>query len=679
MKKASEKFERNYTIEDLEQLLDSIPYELYLKDFDGRYKYANKSSMDRAGVNRDGIIGKMDSEFRTEEMAKICIDGDKRVLERGKETFIEDKIIYDNFETSYEVFKTIVHNNETRESMIGGISKFLVKDKSISKYITNTSDSITNNTIDLNSQSVIKEVLLKLREIIQAKDISLYLYDYKAQEMIFVENFGYNPKVVMKQKYMVDNNYYENTSGIIHEVLSNNMFKDIYLLKNNNKLLGCIEIYYTMKPNSINEEFISYVCMVLSYIQSNKIFTDNLKEEIKNRKEAYDKLEMVIEKSIDFYALVKKTEDNFVWIETNKKFKEIIGWSVEELNSKNLIEFIHPDDKERVQSNLFKVLKNHYMISYSFICKDGQYRTARCSFNYLNDNIYVLSANDTTQLTKLKKENKELEYIVEFETLKTEFFANLSHEFKTPLNIILSTVQFITNYIDVHKKHPDNDSYRKYLKSIKQNSYRLLKLANNMIDITKIDGGFYEINIINCNIIEVIEDIVQSLAEYIQDNKRNIIFDTSEEEVIIACDPNQIERIVLNILSNAMKFTSNGGNIYVDIDISDDCSKVIIRIGNDGEKLKQEDSVVIFDRFTQTEDFMTRKSEGSGIGLSLVKSLVEMHKGSIYVNTEISKGTEFCIELPIRKIMNNKTNYSMKKSLNSKVEKFDIEFSDIYS
>jgi signal transduction histidine kinase len=76
---------------------------------------------------------------------------------------------------------------------------------------------------------------------------------------------------------------------------------------------------------------------------------------------------------------------------------------------------------------------------------------------------------------------------------------------------------------------------------------------------------------------------------------------------------------------------------------------------------------------------MTRKSEGSGIGLSLVKSLVEMHKGSIYVNTEISKGTEFCIELPIRKIMNNKTNYSMKKSLNSKVEKFDIEFSDIYS
>ncbi|ETI90566.1 MAG: Sensory transduction histidine kinase [Clostridium butyricum DORA_1] len=511
MKKVSEKFERNYTIEDLEQLLDSIPYELYLKDFEGRYKYANKSSMDRAGVNRDGIIGKVDSEFRTEEMAKICIDGDKRVLERGKETFIEDKIIYDNFETSYEVFKTIVHNNETRESMIGGISKFSVNNKSISKYMTNTCDSITNNIIDLNSQSVIKEVLIKLREIIQAKDISLYDYDYKAQEMIFVENFGYNQKVVVKQKYMVDNNYYENTSGIIHEVLSNNMFKDIYMLKNNNKLLGCIEIYYTMKPDSINEEFISYVCMVLSYIQSNKIFTDNLREEIKNRKEAYDKLEMVIEKSI------------------------------------------------------------------------------------------------------------------------------------------------------------------------KQNSYRLLKLANNMIDITKIDGGFYEINIINCDIIEIIEDIVQSLAEYIQDNKRNIIFDTEEEEVIIACDPNQIERIVLNILSNAMKFTSNGGNIYVDIGISDDCSKVIIRIGNDGEKLKQEDSVVIFDRFTQTDDFMTRKSEGSGIGLSLVKSLVEMHKGSIYVNTEISKGTEFCIELPIRKIMNNKTNYSMKKSLNSKVEKFDIEFSDIYS
>ena len=118
-------------------------------------------------------------------------------------------------------------------------------------------------------------------------------------------------------------------------------------------------------------------------------------------------------------------------------------------------------------------------------------------------------------------------------------------------------------------------------------------------------------------------------------------------------------------------FVFSNSLIFIDI-------KEIIRIKNDGPPISEEEAERIFNRFTQSENLLTRSVEGTGIGLALVKSLVELHNGRIYVNTQVNIGTEFCIELPIRKILNQKTNYFPKKNLNSKVERFNIEFSDIY-
>ena len=289
------------------------------------------------------------------------------------------------------------------------------------------------------------------------------------------------------------------------------------------------------------------------------------------------------------------------------------------------------------------------------------------------------TAKDMTDEIDLKKDKQNLERVIEMENLKTEFFGNLSHEFKTPLNIIISTIQVILNYVIADEKDIDIKKLKKYINGIRQNSYRLLKLANNMIDITKIDKGFYDIHIDNYNIVDVVENIVQSVSGHIEDNKRNIVFDTTEEEIITACDPDQIERIILNLLSNSIKFTSFNGHIFVEITVSDDCSKVIIKVRNDGPALSEEDTQKIFRRFTRSEDLLTKSVEGSGIGLALVKSLVELHKGNIYVNKELENGTEFCMEFPIMKIMNSRTSNVSVKNLNSKVEMYNIEFSDIYT
>ena len=124
-----------------------------------------------------------------------------------------------------------------------------------------------------------------------------------------------------------------------------------------------------------------------------------------------------------------------------------------------------------------------------------------------------------------------MEDALQVESLKNEFFANISHEFKTPLNIILASLQVIAQNIDNENiLISDNFNFNKYTSSIKQNSYRLLRLANNLIDITKIDTGYYEIHQKNCNIISIIEDVTLSVAQYINDKNIENKDNTNEGE-----------------------------------------------------------------------------------------------------------------------------------------------------
>ena len=162
---------------------------------------------------------------------------------------------------------------------------------------------------------------------------------------------------------------------------------------------------------------------------------------------------------------------------------------------------------------------------------------------------------------------------------------------------------------------------------MKQNCYRLLRLVNNLIDITKIDSGFMELNLKNVNIIEVVENITLSTAEYIESKSRTIIFDTDIEEKIMAIDPEQMERVILNLISNATKFTSPGDTI--EVTIYDKDKYILISIKDTGIGIPQDKLDSIFERFKQVDPLLSRRSEGSGIGLSLVKSLVEMHNGNI--------------------------------------------------
>lgn len=276
-----------------------------------------------------------------------------------------------------------------------------------------------------------------------------------------------------------------------------------------------------------------------------------------------------------------------------------------------------------------------------------------------------------------EKERKKLYEMQEYDRIKTEFFSNISHELRTPINVIFSALQMHELKLK-DGSFKDNISCKyKYTNIMKQNCYRLLRLVNNIIDITKIDSGYFDMNENNIDIINLVENITLSVADYIENKGLLLIFDTVVEEKIISCDPEKIERIILNILSNAVKFTSSGGKITVNI--GDCVENICIRIKDTGRGIPKDKIDSIFKRFVQVDKTLTRDCEGSGIGLSLVKCLVELHDGTISVESDVGRGTEFIIHIPCRLSDDiNKDVICCDSMGENLIERINLEFSDIY-
>ena len=356
-----------------------------------------------------------------------------------------------------------------------------------------------------------------------------------------------------------------------------------------------------------------------------------------------------------------------------------------------MLDLVYPEDLNYIKTLLDEMRKTFQekTIECSLRCKYGSYKLLEIRGKVLNpDELnegFIFSARDISdrkkaeELEKNMNEKSRLLYeATEYEILRTEFFANISHELRTPINVILSSLQLLnlkTN--DTNEINWCLNNYKKYPEIMKQNCYRLIRLINNLIDVTKIDSGYFNLNLINTNIVNVVEDITLSIVDYTENKGISLIFDTEVEEKTLACDPDKIERIILNLISNSLKFTEPGGSILVSI--LDEGQDLIISVKDTGIGISKNKQKIIFDRFIQVDKSLARNREGSGIGLSLVKSLVELHNGTITVKSELNKGSEFIIKLPSYLIEEkNDPVHTNNLYIQENSEKINIEFSDIY-
>jgi len=279
-------------------------------------------------------------------------------------------------------------------------------------------------------------------------------------------------------------------------------------------------------------------------------------------------------------------------------------------------------------------------------------------------------------MEEVERSNTLLRQVIKLEKNKNNYFTNLSHELRTPLNVINSVEQLV-NHLNKTEEGITTEKLNYYMDVMGRNTKRLLNLINNIIDASKFEHGSYKLNLEENDIVYTVEEAALSLKGYVESKGIELIIDTDVEEKVILVDPNAMERILLNLLSNAVKFSKPNNQITVTV--SDYGESVGISVKDRGKGIPKDKLEVIFERFRQVDKLLSRKQEGSGIGLSLVKSLVTMHGGEIYVESNYGEGSEFIIKLPVNN--QSKTSYFEETDQfeHRYGESINIEFSDIYS
>lgn len=424
--------------------------------------------------------------------------------------------------------------------------------------------------------------------------------------------------------------------------------KEISTLNNTVYILNRYSIYS-------NGEVIGIIGIFESVIgKLEKIYDGGIMTKIVN-----DSLEHIIFK--DMNGVYLDCNDSFLK-DLKLKREDVIGKSSSNIYGLSEIEAsIQKSDLEVIKEKKRKIYNEEITI-------DGQVR----EFEVIKEPFWDSYKN----LVGIIVTGRDVTHRREIEKMQQEFFANISHELRTPLNLIFGSLQLIKS---VEKEVLEKrNSLNKYIDIIDQNSKRLLKLVDNLIDSTRMKCGYYEYNPKNYDIVSFVENISMSVADFAKQNNIDLIFDTDVEEKIMAFDLEKLERIMLNLLSNSIKYNKAQGQIEV---LLNDCNNTfVITVKDTGVGIPSDKLMYIFERFRQVENRFNKSTEGSGIGLSLVKDLIEIQGGTIEVKSELGVGSEFIIKLPV-KILSDDSNIDkvyFNNDYHDLVKRMNIEFSDIY-
>lgn len=370
----------------------------------------------------------------------------------------------------------------------------------------------------------------------------------------------------------------------------------------------------------------------------------------------------------------------FKFISINNKGLDLFSKIVPDLNSQtnknNNIFDIFNDGLFIIDDNIKNYLKinkescvktNKYFVEKGYLFIKWIYQPL---FDLNNEIIEVIIFGiDVT------KEEMNIEKMGNVLKIQDEIYANVSHELKTPLNVIFSANQMMNIYLSHENIEEHKEKLFNYNNVVNKNCFRLIRIINNIVDLSKSKSGMLPLDLSNVDIVSVIRNIVLSVSDYVESRELKIIFNSNVDEKIIACDLHKIDRVMLNLISNAIKFSYNNGEIYVNVIDKGDTVEISVKDNGTGIDKKHLD--LIFQRFYQADKSLSRNAEGSGIGLAIVKSIIDLHNGTISVESELEKGSTFKFELPSKLIQESNTIEQIGQADN-KVELIKIEFSDIF-
>lgn len=253
--------------------------------------------------------------------------------------------------------------------------------------------------------------------------------------------------------------------------------------------------------------------------------------------------------------------------------------------------------------------------------------------------IIVLYGLRTYELNR-KLAHYEAERYREINQAKSRLYSNITHEFRTPLSIILGVSRQA-------KKQVEAEAIS-HLNMIERNGRQLLQLVNQLLDLSKVDSGKFQLNYQQGDIINYLKYLIESFHSLAEQKAVHLHFLSDLDSLMMDYDQERLQQVFYNLLSNALKFTSEGGHIYLQVNRLSD-QELELMLKDTGIGIPEDQLTKIFDRFYQLDDSHTRRAEGTGIGLALVKELIRLMGGRIAVKSKPGRGTAFIITLPIRR------------------------------
>lgn len=250
------------------------------------------------------------------------------------------------------------------------------------------------------------------------------------------------------------------------------------------------------------------------------------------------------------------------------------------------------------------------------------------------------------QRAETKRNLRLLEKEQELEKMKERFFTNISHEFRTPLTLILGPIDILNSGV--------TDSRLKLqINILQRNANRLLSLINQLLDLAKLESGELKLNVAQQDIIPIVKGVAMAFNSLAETKEIKLGMNVDKDSLLMYFDQQKIESVLTNLMSNAFKFTPEGGQIEVGLSIKENGNEkgfCIISVKDTGVGIPQEDIPHVFNRFYQSKNGNEKYHEGTGVGLALTKELVELHGGSVEILSDENSGTEIKVNLPLGRI-----------------------------
>lgn len=356
--------------------------------------------------------------------------------------------------------------------------------------------------------------------------------------------------------------------------------------------------------------------------------------------------------NLPFPAAVKSAEYKYILV--NEAFAQRRQNSIEELIGKTPEEVFEPETAEFVRAHDQRVVeaKQAEIMESEIAGADGLRR------NYLSIKYPVLGEDQSVtsivsldiDITNLKQTEMALQQSKETAEVanraKTEFLTNMSHELRTPLNSIIG----FSDVLQTEALGPLSPKYREYASDINRSGGHLLALISDILDVSKIEAGEIEIDEEDFDLPGLMRDTVRMVHERAE--RKGITLSESDTDAVktIHADPLRLKQVLLNVLTNAIKFTPNDGKIDVAIGLDETTEAIVISVQDTGIGIEARDIPRVVEPFIQIANPNVRTSEGTGLGLTLARAFIVMHGGSLDIESEPQVGTKVSVRLPVSRL-----------------------------